>query len=141
MTSRREWRAGYPCQLHWQRCKERPTLRHRAWGTRREEILPKKRLHPQSTEPPFTLMISPVMKLARSEATKRIGPATSSAVAARPSGIAAATIFCPALESSTALDMSVATHPGATEFTRIPYGANSVARPLVSAIIAPLDAP
>src|SRR4029077_12740711 len=39
---------------------------------------------PHNTEPPFTFKISPVMKLARSEARKRIGPATSSAVAARP---------------------------------------------------------
>ena len=37
-------------------------------------------------------MISPVMKLAKSEARKRIGPAISSAVAGRPSGIAAAAI-------------------------------------------------
>jgi len=38
-------------------------------------------LYPHRTEPPFTLMTSPVMKLARSDATKRIGPAISSAVA------------------------------------------------------------
>src|SRR5260370_23773458 len=64
-------------------------------------------------------MTSPVMKLARSEATKRMGPAISSAVAARPRGIAVEAILWPALDSSTALDMSVVTQPGATEFTRM----------------------
>src|SRR5882724_1263985 len=88
-------------------------------------------LHPQSTEPPFTLMISPVMKLARSDAANRIGPAISSAVPGRPSGIAPATIFCPAFDSSTALDISVATHTGATQFTKMLCRANSVASPFV----------
>src|SRR5260370_30930146 len=74
---------------------------------------------PHKTEPPFTLMISPVMKLASSEATKRIGPAISSAVPARPRGITVDAIFCPAFVSSTVTDMSVATQPGATEFTRM----------------------
>src|SRR3974390_92206 len=78
------------------------------------------KLHPHSTEPPFTFRISPVMKLARSDARNRIGPAISSAVAARPSGITLAAIFCPALLFNTGFDMSVATHPGATLFTRIP---------------------
>src|SRR3989449_6088979 len=64
-------------------------------------------------------MISPVMKLAKSEATKRIGPAISSGVAARPSGITEVAIFWPAFVSSTDLDMSVATQPGATQLTRI----------------------
>src|ERR1700687_2138634 len=50
-------------------------------------------LYPHRTEPPFTLMTSPVMKLARSEATKRIGPAISSAVAARPRGMTVEAIF------------------------------------------------
>src|SRR2546425_7928877 len=81
--------------------------------------------YPHKTEPPFTLMTSPVMKLARSEATKRIGPAISSAVAARPRGMTVEAILWPALDSSTALDMSVATQPGATEFTRILWRARS----------------
>src|SRR3989442_1750948 len=76
-------------------------------------------LYPHKIEPPFTLMISPVMKLARSEATKRMGPAISSAVAARPRGITVEAIFWPAFVSSTGMDMSVATQPGATEVTRI----------------------
>src|SRR6516162_3790274 len=78
------------------------------------------KLHPHRTEPPFTFRISPVMKLARSDARNRIGPAISSAVAARPSGITLAAIFRPAFVFSTGFDMSVATHPGATLFTRIP---------------------
>src|SRR5947207_14927624 len=64
-------------------------------------------------------MSSPVMKLARSDATKRMGPAISSAVAARPRGITVEAIFWPALVSSTGTDISVAAQPGATEFTRI----------------------
>src|SRR6202158_6104849 len=98
-------------------------------------------LYPHKTEPPFTLMTSPVMKLARSEATKRIGPAISSAVAARPRGMTVVAIFWPALDSSTALDMSVATQPGATAFTRILCRASSVARPLVRLMMPPLEAP
>src|SRR5260370_1599471 len=77
------------------------------------------RLYPHKIEPPFTLMISPVMKLARSEATKRIGPAISSAGAARPRGITVEAIFWPAFVSSTGMDMSVATQPGAREVTSI----------------------
>src|SRR5260370_39427671 len=64
-------------------------------------------------------MTSPVMKLAKSEATKRMGQAISSAVAARPRGIAVEAILWPALDSSTALDMSVVTQPGGTEVTRM----------------------
>src|SRR4029077_7384243 len=37
--------------------------------------------YPHSTDPPFTLITSPVIKDARSDAAKRIGPAISSAVA------------------------------------------------------------
>src|SRR5258708_28631137 len=88
-------------------------------------------------EPAFTLMTSRVMKLARSEATKRMGPAISSAVAARPRGIAVEAIFWPALDSSTALDMSVATQPGATEFTRMLWRAGSGARALVRVVFPP----
>src|SRR5262249_25107492 len=99
------------------------------------------RLHPQSTEPPFTLMISPVMKLARSDAANRIGPAISSAIPGRPSGIALATIFCPALLLSTSFDISVATHPGATQFTKLLWRASSVANPFVKLIMAPFEAP
>src|ERR1700733_12811314 len=78
-----------------------------------------RKLQPHKTDPPFTLMTSPVMKLARSEARNKMGPSISSAVAARPSGMAAATIFWPAFELRTSLDISVATHPGATELTRM----------------------
>src|SRR5207302_8354326 len=53
--------------------------------------------YPHSTAPPFTLRTSPLIKVARSEARKRMGPATSSAVATLPSGIAAVANFHPAL--------------------------------------------
>src|SRR5215471_8522500 len=98
-------------------------------------------LYPHKTAPPFTLMTSPVMKLARSEAAKRIGPAISSGVPARRNGITVVAIFWPALVSSTGLDISVATQPGATQFTRILCRASSVARPLVKLMMPPLEAP
>src|SRR5260370_11277460 len=91
---------------------------------------------PHKTEPPFTLMTSPVMKLARSEATKRIGPATSSAVAARPRGITVDAIFWPAFVSSTGMDMSVATQPRAPELTGISWRATSEPRPIARLMIA-----
>src|SRR5437899_2666932 len=64
-------------------------------------------------------MISPVMKLAKSEATKRIGPAISSGVPARPRGITEVAMFWPAFVSSTGLDMSVATEPGDAMFDEL----------------------
>src|SRR2546426_2607377 len=76
-------------------------------------------LQPHRMDPPFTLMISPVRKLARSEARKRMEPAISSAVAARPRGIAALIALAPSLVLMTGLDMSVETQPGATQFTRM----------------------
>src|SRR2546422_1456464 len=86
-------------------------------------------------------MISPVMKLAKSEATKRIGPAISSGVPARPRGISEVAIFWPAFVSSTGLDMSVATQPGATQLTRILWRASFVGRAFVKLITPPLLAP
>src|SRR5258708_21958910 len=86
-------------------------------------------------------MTSPVMKLARSEATKRMGPAISSAVAARPRGMTVEAIFWPALDSSTAFDMSVATQPGATEFTRMLWRAGLVAKALVELMMPPFVGP
>src|SRR5207253_4215583 len=83
------------------------------------------RAQPQSTDPPFTLMISPQRKLAKSDARNRIGPAISSAVAARPSGIAVAMALPPDLVLITGFDISVATQPGATEFTRMLCRASS----------------
>src|SRR5258708_11262392 len=63
------------------------------------------RLYPHKIEPPFTLMISPVMKLARSEATKRIGPAISSAVAARPKGSTVGVHLCASFMSNKGIGM------------------------------------
>src|SRR5277367_2034128 len=98
-------------------------------------------LQPHKTDPPFTLMISPVRKLARSEARNRIGPAISSAVAGRPRGIAAATAFTPAFVEITGFDISVATQPGAIEFTRMLCCASSTASPFTRLITPPLLAP
>src|SRR6266481_4304122 len=119
----------------------RPTARSGPTGCKQNRCRDWDELYPHRTEPPFTLMISPVMKLARSEATKRMGPAISSAVAARPRGMTEEAIFWPAFVSSTGLDMSVATQPGATEFTRMLCRASSAARPLVRLMTPPLDAP
>src|SRR5208282_1186136 len=105
---------------------------------RKEKYAP---IHPHRIAPPFTLITSPVMKVARSEAAKRIGPAISSARAGRFSGIAALANFELFFERSTAADMSVSTHPGATQFTRILCRASSVANPFTKLIIAPLLAP
>src|SRR5262249_48128294 len=97
-------------------------------------------LYPHRTEPPFTLRTSPVMWRARSDARKRIGPAMSSAVATRPMGIEP-TIFANSRRSRKgAADISVSTHPGATQLTVTPDGPSSDASDFVNAIIPPLDA-
>src|SRR4051794_40719170 len=64
--------------------------------------------HPQSTLPPFTLRISPVMWRASGEQRNTIGPAMSSAEAMRPKGIPAdararpsAAIGCATISVST----------------------------------------
>ena len=49
--------------------------------------LPMVLFHPQRTEPPLTLRISPVMWRARSDARKTIGPAMSLGGGMRPIGI------------------------------------------------------
>src|SRR5258706_13171162 len=73
--------------------------------------------YPTSTAPPFTLKISPVMKLAYSVHRKSTGPAISSGVPTRPNGISRR-ISSPLLGlSSAGLDKSVSTQPGATELT------------------------
>src|SRR5580693_6414650 len=85
--------------------------------------------HPQSTDPPLTLITSPVIKVARSEAAKSIGPAISSAVPTRLTGIGTRAPFRPFLVRSTDADMSVSTQPGATQLTRIFCGPSSLASP------------
>src|SRR5690606_6491302 len=94
---------------------------------------------PQSTEPPLTFRISPVMCRARSEHRKTIGPATSSADAMRPSGMPAAMRSRPPPANGTA-HISVSTQPGATQFTVLPRGASSIAMLLTNEITAPLVA-
>ncbi len=81
------------------------------------------------------------MKLARSEARNKIGPAISSGVPGRPSAIAAAIAFPPAFEWITGFDMSVATQPGATQFTKMLCRANSVDNPFTKLMMPPFDAP
>ena len=58
-----------------------------------------RRLHPHSKEPPFTLITSPVMKVARSDTAKRIGPAISSAVPTRFRGMGASAPLQPGFGS------------------------------------------
>ena len=71
--------------------------------------------YPHSTDPPFTFTISPVMWRASAEHRNTIGPATSSALATRPSGIPAAIRLSPSPAYEPAA-MSVSTQPGATQF-------------------------
>src|SRR5262249_3969406 len=82
-------------------------------------ILLDARAHPTSTAPPLTLKTSPVMKPACSVHRKRMGAAISSGVATRPSGMVANTFSRMAGSLSAGAAMSVATQPGATQFTLI----------------------
>ena len=67
-----------------------------------------------------------------------MGPATSSTVATRPSGIDASMRSRPAAMGFATI--SVSTQPGATQLTVMPRGASSTATLLVRAIIAALVA-
>src|SRR5439155_264200 len=79
------------------------------------------------TLPPFTFRISPVMCPARSEQRNTMGPAQSSGLATRPSGIvrSMSSLPRPASLAYGVADISVSTHPGATQFTLIRRGASS----------------
>src|SRR5260370_4001365 len=116
---RQQKQQGYPCNLN-------------------SHAKPALSTYPHSTAPPVTLSTSPVTKVARSDAQNRIGPAISARVPTRPSGIAEVANFAPALVASTGRDMSVPTQPGATQLTRMPWRASSVARDLTKLITAPL---
>src|SRR5580704_7414971 len=111
---------------------------HQTGENRREFNREFARFYPHNTAPPFILSTSPVTKVARSEAKNRIGPAISAAVPTRPNGIPEVANFAPALVASTGRDISVSTQPGATQFTRMPWRASSVARDLTKLITAPL---
>ena len=128
-------------------------LRHAVTNVRRpdrkegEELIPMREFrkspheialpYPTNTAPPFTFSTSPEMKPASGVHKNNTGPAISSALPGRPRGIPEA-IFGPNVESaSVAADMSVVTQPGATQFTRIPFGANSLDRLFVRLIKAP----
>src|SRR5579885_3134428 len=73
--------------------------------------------HPTRTAPPFTLTISPLIKPANGVQRNKIGPAISRTDATRPNGIEAKIFSCVALSFNAGADISVATHPGATQFT------------------------
>ncbi len=78
------------------------------------------------------------MNPARGVHRNSTGPAISRGLAGRPTGIPE-TILGPRSGSpSAAADISVVTHPGATQFTRIPLGANSLDKLFVRLIKAPL---
>src|SRR5258708_1134009 len=62
-------------------------------------------------------MISPVMKLARSEARNKMGPAISSAVPARLRGIEAVRGLAPPLEVVNGWGLSLAPPPGGAQLT------------------------
>src|SRR5690606_33364216 len=117
------------------------TSRDTVNGARRAGLVPAGSLfgYPQSTLPPFTLRISPVMWRAIGVHRKTMGPATSSAVATRPSGIPALAAARASVRRTEA-ERSVSTQPGATLFTVIPRGASSTHMDLTSETMAPLDA-
>src|SRR5262245_37818456 len=95
--------------------------------------------HPQSTLPPLTLRISPVMCRARFEHRNTIGPAMSRGAAIRRSGIPAAIRSRPPLANGSA-HISVSTQPGATLFTVMPRAPSSGASDLTNEITAPFEA-
>lgn len=96
--------------------------------------------YPHKTEPPFTLIVAPVIQFASSDARKRIGPAISFGSGILPSGIVLLTCSTKFGSLKTSAHISVFTHPGATQFTRILYLASSTASDFVNAIIAPFEA-
>src|SRR5579863_1078755 len=119
------------------RAHRRTAEEHSRQHRHRENLAP---AHPQRKEPPFTLIISPVTKVAKSETAKRIGPAISSGVATRLRGYAASHAFALFLSADADFHMSVSTKAGATQFTKILWRASSAASPLVKLMIAPLVA-
>src|ERR1041385_3447365 len=96
--------------------------------------------YPHKTDPPFTLSTSPVMWLAQVLHRKTIGPAISSGVATRPSGMILLIASCVALSASASVVISVSTQPGATQLTLIPKPPNSGASDFVNEICPPFDA-
>src|SRR5579885_1259347 len=93
--------------------------------------------HPTRTAPPFTLTISPLIKPANGVQRNKIGPAISRGAATRPSGIVLRTFLLVTGSLNAGADISVATHPGATQFTYIPWPASSLERLLVRLMSAP----
>jgi hypothetical protein len=77
---------------------------------------------------------------AQCEHRKTMGPAMSSGVATRPTGIVLRIASRSALLEKTSFVMSVSTQPGATQFTLMPDGASSLESDFVNAICPPFDA-
>src|SRR5665213_562296 len=105
---------------------------------RTARIITPVRSYPAKTAPPLTLNTSPETNPAQGVQRKTIGPAISSGSAGRPSGIKSnAFLDVSGLESVPA-DIPVRTQPGATQLHRMPCGASSLDRLLVSESSAPL---
>src|SRR4051812_17099140 len=94
--------------------------------------------YPQSTEPPLTLRISPVMYDACRDARYTTADAISSGSPGRPSGIDRMISRFVAVSERAAAVISVRTQPGATQLTVMRCGASSTASDFVSEISAPL---
>ena len=94
--------------------------------------------------PPSTLMHVPVTQLARGEARKATTAATSSGVPNLPEGIFSSTNLAILSGFSfwrrSQLPPGKTMDPGATELTRIPFSAASLAKLAVMLIIADLAA-
>src|SRR5581483_6480075 len=90
----------------------------------------------QVTVPPFGLTTWPVVQVFAGEARNQITSAISSGAAIRPSGIWAISSGV----RSVAGSRSVSVGPGATQLTRIPWGASSRASDFVRPITPAFDA-
>ena len=96
--------------------------------------------HPHRMEPPFTLITSPVMKVARSEAANRIGPAISSRLATRLSGYRRVADFNPSLGFQHR-SRHIRIHPSRRHaIDQNLCRASSSARPLTKLMMAPFVA-
>ena len=94
--------------------------------------------YPTKTAPPLMFQISPEMKPAHGVQRKTMGPAISSGSAARPSGMRSSAFLDAIGSARVPADISVRTQPGATQLQRMPWGASSEERLLVSESSAPL---
>src|SRR5215831_19666661 len=96
---------------------------------------------PLARNPPSTTIISPVTKLAASEARKIAAPASSSTFPNRFIGELSSNSRPRSVSSSNFRFRSVRKKPGAIAFTQTPCGAHSIASDFVRAPMAALLAP